>query len=577
MTREPRQLSYPSTGSARPVRPVRTNTTLSILRRLRLAILVCLLLGPLANLKAADGSTYVPLDSWVYASIDRLAGLGVVSKYYAGIRPWTRIQCAQIAAEADENLSFGDSENAQAATILHALQEEFADEISSLDGVYPRQATVESIYTRETGISGTPLRDSYHFGQTLSNDFGRPYNTGFNDVSGFSARASGGRFFAYVRGEYQYSPSYAGLTPGQQAAIAQFDGTPTAPNSMPTPAVSHFDFLEAYAGVRLGNMELTFGKQSLWWGPGNMGGMLYSDNIDPAPMLRLDELEPFLLPSFLKYLGPIKVQAFIARLSGDHFPPHPYLHGEKISLKPTPNLEVGISRTTEAFGQGIPITFENFFATYFSVSDVCCSVNPQDFPGKRQGGLDFSYRLPYLRNWVTVYSDNFSADDVNPVVNPSRAMFNPGIYIAQIPKLNKLDLRFELANTRHHEEAYSSFFYRDAYQNNGFLIGNIAGRNGSEFDATSTYWFSATRRVQAGWTEHKVSSTIIPSGGSQASVHVQVNWMFRHQLELSAFAQHEWWAFPFLANGTQNDNVISIGLSYYPQRISTRRKQQDSN
>ena len=33
---------------------------------------------------------------------------------------------------------------------------------------------VESIYTRFAEISGTPLRDSYHFGQTIVNDLGGP-------------------------------------------------------------------------------------------------------------------------------------------------------------------------------------------------------------------------------------------------------------------------------------------------------------------------------------------------------------------------------------------------------------------
>ena len=45
-------------------------------------------------------------------------------------------------------------------------------------------AQVNSVYTRMTGISGTPVRDSYHFGQTLINDYGRPYWTGFNDITG---------------------------------------------------------------------------------------------------------------------------------------------------------------------------------------------------------------------------------------------------------------------------------------------------------------------------------------------------------------------------------------------------------
>ena len=40
-------------------------------------------------------------------------------------------------------------------------------------------------------IAGKPLNDSYHFGQTLINDEGRPYQQGVNNVTGFTARARG--------------------------------------------------------------------------------------------------------------------------------------------------------------------------------------------------------------------------------------------------------------------------------------------------------------------------------------------------------------------------------------------------
>jgi len=401
-----------------------------ILRLLGCALGLAILQSAVVLAEAPLGSVYVPLDSWVYAAFDRLAGMETINKQFVGLRPWTRIQCAQLVLEADENMLNAEGKSGEDMALYDALHQEFSVEIDSISGSSVRRVGVESFYTRAMGISGTPLRDGYHFGQTIANDFGRPFNTGFNNVSGFSAQAVRGRFFAYMRGEYQHSPAYAGLTAAQQASIAQLDGTPSAPYSQATGTVSQFDLLDTYVGMRLGNYDVTFGKQSLWWGPGTMGGMLFSDNTDPVLMLKINEVDPIVLPGFLEYLGPVRVQAFFGRLAGDHFPPKPYIHGEKILLKPTPNLEVGFSRTTEAFGQGIPFTFRNLFATYFSVSDVFGAVNPQNFPGKRQGGLDFSYRLPHLRKWVTLYSDNFSEDDVNPLVNPSRAMYNPGIYLS---------------------------------------------------------------------------------------------------------------------------------------------------
>ena len=68
---------------------------------------------------------------------------------------------------------------------------------------------LESAYTRFMGIGGTTLRDSYHLGQTISNDYGRPYQSGFNNITGFSTVDELGRFSLYVRGEYQHAPSAA--------------------------------------------------------------------------------------------------------------------------------------------------------------------------------------------------------------------------------------------------------------------------------------------------------------------------------------------------------------------------------
>ena len=77
------------------------------------------------------------------------------------------------------------------------------------------------MYQRVMGISGTPLRDSFHLGQTDVNDFGRPYAGGFNNYSGFSARGHYGMFSAYLRGEFQHAPSWEGYPLSVAQTLAQ--------------------------------------------------------------------------------------------------------------------------------------------------------------------------------------------------------------------------------------------------------------------------------------------------------------------------------------------------------------------
>ena len=106
--------------------------------------------------------------------------------------------------------------------------------------------------------------------------------------------------------------------PRLTAAIAQADFTPTAAQGPPSD-VSRFRLLDAYAAVAFKNNQISFGKQSLWWGPNFGGPMLYSDNAEPITMLRYDRVSPFKLPSFLGVLGPMRVQFFIGQLSGQQF------------------------------------------------------------------------------------------------------------------------------------------------------------------------------------------------------------------------------------------------------------------
>jgi hypothetical protein len=71
---------------------------------------------------------------------------------------------------------------------------------------------VESTYSVMRAISGTPLRDSFHLGSTIVNDYGRPFENGFNNYSGASGYAITGRFTLYLRGEFQGAQSATGYS-----------------------------------------------------------------------------------------------------------------------------------------------------------------------------------------------------------------------------------------------------------------------------------------------------------------------------------------------------------------------------
>jgi hypothetical protein len=516
----------------------------------------------------AAGSPFVELDSWIYPAIERLASLGYIHTAFLGMRPWTRIECARLVQEAEDEIEPGVSVPSQATELESELKKEFQAELDSLDTGRNRIIRLESAYANVTGISGTPLNDSYHFGQTIINNFGRPYQEGFNTWDGFSGYATAGRFTVYVRGEYQHSPSAPAYSAALLQEIANIDINPVQ-QPTPVPTRDQFRLLDTYVAANLHDWELSFGKQSLWWGPGEGSALLFSDNAEPIYMFRASRIVPIRLPWIFGWLGPMKVDTFFGKLSGNQYPPRPVIHGEKISFKPTPNLELGFSRTSELGGVGRAFTFGSLWRSYFStVSSVGSS--PADNAGKRTGGFDFSYRVPYLRNWLTIYADSLSDDDPSPLASPRRAGIGPGFYLSRIPGVQKLDLRVEAVYTNTVSSStgghfiYYDSFYHDLYTNKNNIIGSWIGRQGQGIQGWSTYWFSPKNTLQFGYRHAKVASDFIPGGETLNDGSVKLDWWLRHDLSVSAFEQYEKWLAPILSPTAQTNWTSSLQVTFWP-------------
>ncbi len=516
-----------------------------------------------------QGSPYVPLDSWVYPIFDRLIALGSITTGMLGQRPWTRLECARLLDEDSDILEAPVVESPEANRLLGALREEFTADLRLLGGGENRGLRLESIYTRFTGISGKPLNDPYHFGQTLFNDYGRPYEEGVNSASGFSGWATEGRWVVYARGEYQHAPSGPAYSDAIRNFIAQADANPVQPAS-PISTRSQFRLLDAYVGLTLNNWQLSYGQQSLWWGPGKMGPLLLGNDAAPVRMIQLNRTTPIRLPWLFRYMGPVHMDAFFGNLQGHQFPPNPVIHGEKISFKPTPNLEFGFSRTVILGGVGRPLNPASFWNSYVSATSSA-SETPSNDPGKRSGGFDFSYRVPFLRNWLTVYTDSIATDDPSPLANPPRAGFNPGIYMPQFPGLRKLDLRVEAAYTdvpsgeaNGGHFIYFDGFYHDLYTNKRQLLGSWVGRDGKGVQAWSRYWVDARTSIELGYRHGEVSGKFVPGGGNVNDGSIRAEFWLHRVWNVTASLQFERWRFPILAAGPQTNVTSSVGVTFYP-------------
>jgi len=514
------------------------------------------------------GSPYVPLDSWIYPLFDRLIAVGAITDAIVGMRPWTRLECARMISQAGDRLQDANPSSIS-VRLYDLLRHEFASELTLLSGGTNRAIHLESVYVRTTEISGPPLTDGYHFGQTLYNDYGRPFQEGFNSVAGFSGWATAGRWVVYARGEYQHAPAGPENSPEVQSALDSIDDNPGRP-ATPQPERNQARLLDAYVGLNLANWQLSYGQESQWWGPGESGPLLFSNNAAPIRMFHIDRVSPFRLPWIGRFLGPMRWNAFFGNLQGNQLSPAPFFHGEKISFKPTPNLEFGFTRTVEIGGEGRPFTLDRLFLTYFSATSYFEKPAQKD-PGKRDGGFDFSYRIPFLRKWLTIYNDSLSADDPSPLAAPRRAAFSPGLYLTQFPRIPKLDLRVEapLTNTVAGDVpgryVYWDNYYHDLYTNRHFLMGDWVGRDGAGIQAWSRYWLTPKNSIQLGYRHEKIDNKLIPNGGTINDASLRVEYWVRPTMGVSGFVQYEQWLFPLLASGLQKNVTASLQVTYWPE------------
>jgi membrane-associated phospholipid phosphatase len=540
-------------------------------------------------------SPYVPLDSWIYPALQRLIALGYLQSQIVGMRPWTRMACATLLDDAADKFPGGGMEQGSVGKLYATLTQEFAVELARLEGAPNLGARVQSVYTRATGIAGTPLRDAFNFGQTIVNDYGRPYWSGFNLVTGTNADAQTGPVSFSLRAEYQHAPAMPSYSPQVQNAVAAANAVPPWPNGMST--VNQVELLDSMASININNLQVSFGIQSLWLGPGESGSFLLGNNAAPFPMVRLDDVLTHPIPGISKVLGPMRYEYFIGQLSGHlweycaaptcqpypgenhaasdvvgpNIVPQPFIHGAKISFQPLPNLEFGMGITAMFGGPGLPVTFGNYFRTYY-----IHSPNPANNPGKRISQADITFRMPRLENWLTVYLDSLVVDEFSPI-GSTRASVNPGIYLPRIPKLPKLDLRaegFNESRTRDYTPAgtpefppgfvyYDQRRYRDGYTYNSFLMGSPFGRVGRGGQGWLTYWLSPRNKVQLGYRLQNSWHQLI-GGGRLADYTASSEFLLGRNVSLAGLFQYEQWMFPVLNPVRQSDETASIQLTFYP-------------
>jgi hypothetical protein len=574
--------------------------------------------GPAGACQPAKlGSPYIPVDSWVYPAMLRLYSLGYVDTVYLGLRPWTRASVMHMLEEAgdliEDSEANGDPGAGQAREIYDAVNRELHYDMEGPCGPHEGSARIESAYSVVRAISGTPLDDSFHLGSTIVNDYGRPFENGFNNYSGMSGYATAGRFALYVRGEFQGAPSATGYSATLAQTLSNVDETfyfipSSTPPYGPTTAVynqttipqgpiataTQGRFMEAYLSYQYLNHVFSIGKQDQWLGPAQGASMAFSNNAQNFYAFEINRIEPLNIPLLSRLTGPFRYEFVLGALRGHTFMPNPgyeaspsssipnvttpgdpWVHVEKISFKPYKDLEFGFERTVIWGGEGhSPVNIHDFLRSFFSTYSPAASVKngPAD-PGARFGAFDFTWRLPFVSHWLALYTDSEVHDDVSPIDAPRRAAERPGLYLSHVPGIPRLDLRVEGVTTDPPTSRSQGgvFMYwegieKQGYTNQGQLFGDWIGREDKGGQGWITYHLSGNEWVQVGVRNQKADKDFIAGGTTLNDFSVQVVKRMGKDFEVNGNFAVEHWKVPIYLPGEQTVTTTNIQLTWFPTR-----------
>jgi hypothetical protein len=311
--------------------------------------------------------------------------------------------------------------------------------------------------------------------------------------------------------------------------------------------------------------------------------MAMGDNAEPVTMFRLNRVSPFRLPWLLGYLGEIRLDLFLGQLSGQEFinnsgfigraplgmygqslNPQPFLGGGRISFKFTPNFEFNMSKTTIYGGPGNPLTLNTLFQ-----SGLGLHVNGAPL-GDGRSVADFSYRIPKVRDWLSVYGEGMSEDEVSPLNTPGKSAWQGGLYLSKLPRAPRLDLRLEGGSTSPVDFStcngcfYHNFQYVNGFTNHGQLMGTWIGRAAQGESIRSNYWLSATRMIGIELRHRKLDAQFLPQGGTQNDVAVNADFRLKSGFRFSGAVQYERWQIPLLAANRQSNVTATFQFAYWP-------------
>lgn len=401
-------------------------------------------------------------DSFIYEILFKLEAEGIVKSSLLSNLPLNRKEIARLTEEALLN-----SEEMTPATkeLLEILQRKFSDEGADINYIKP----LDSIYTKYAYSDTDDIQPLNY------NNDGDNYEKDSNIRAGFSSVAKLGRLSVNLSPEIRYSDEDTDIV-----------------------------LREGYAALNILGIDIEFGKEAQWWGPGYHGSILLSNNAEALTMLRLTNPTPVLLPWIFKYLGPFRFNFFVTRLGEDREVPKPYLWGLRFDFKPVPYLEIGLQRTAMLGGEGRSKNLSTWWKSFTGRGENESGVEA----GDQRAGFDIKLTIPFKLQPVQLYFEAAGEDEAGGL--PSHWAYLGGVYLPRLYVFERVSLRAEYADTTvkgfNSDKAvwYTHHIYKSGYTYKGKIIGHHIGNDAKDLFVKIDYYLHEGRgRVYVSYDKEK--------------------------------------------------------------------------
>ncbi len=345
-------------------------------------------------------------------------------------------------------------------------------------------------------------------------------------------------------------------------------------NKSSHPSDKTFRLDESYLASSFGNWKFTLGRQSRWWGPGWDGSLILSNNARPIPSISLDRIEsaPF-KNKYLKWMGPWKLSIFAGRLESNRVISKAKLLGARLNFKPSPDFEIGLSRTAQWGGDGRPQTFSSLFNAIIGNDNFYSTdAGKKSEPGNQLAGIDFRWKSPLgINKPFAIYGQLIGEDEAGYLPYKNIGLF--GLETWHTSHAGSIRTYFEISDTsvdffkgkERNNTAYNHSIYKSGYRYQGLSLGHSIDSDSRLLSAgiilskkNGDFWRAWAKHATLN-SDSKGKNPIAEKAKKWSSLGISLNRKLNTQTKLNLGLQLV--TEKTIQNKRHNDAIISIGFS----------------